>query len=198
VGGAFMGVSLYAGSIWNATFLVRVHGFTLTEVGTTIGPLRGLASLAGVICGGWLADRLGQRHAGWRLAAPGIACILVLPADLLFLLAGPIGASLVGLGIAQFCTSVHLGPVYAACMAAARPRMRATAAATFLFVANLVGQVIGPLVVGVLNDMLHAVYGDLAIRYSLIVGAICAALGGTALIGASRSLAIDSQRAGVA
>ena len=74
--------------------------------------------------------------------------------------------------------------------------MRATAAAVFLFVANLVGQVLGPLVVGFLNDALHAAYGDFAIRYSLIVGAICAAVAGAALIGASRTLADDSQRAG--
>jgi hypothetical protein len=92
-GGAFVGVSLYASLVWNPAFLVRVHDFSLTEVGNTIGPLRGLAGLGGVIFGGWLADRLGRRDAHWRLAVPGIACILVLPADLVFLLSGSIGWS---------------------------------------------------------------------------------------------------------
>ncbi len=196
VGGAFMGISLYASSVWNPMFLVRVHGFSLTEVGTAIGPLRGFAGLGGVLFGGWLADRLGRRDARWRLATPGIACVLVLPADLVFLLSGAIGTSLAGLAVAQFCTSMHLGPVYAACMGVARPRMRATAAALFLLIANLVGQVLGPLIVGYLNDVLNASYGDLAIRYSLIVGAVCAALGGAVLISASRSLDRDSRRAG--
>ena len=195
-GGAFMGISLYASLVWTPMFLVRVHHFSLTEVGATVGPLRGLAGLGGVLFGGWLADRLGRRDARWRLALPGIACLLVLPAELVFLLSGSIGTSLAGLGVAQFCTSMHLGPVYAACMGVARPQMRATAAALFLLIANLVGQVLGPLVVGFLNDTLSASYGELAIRYSLIVGAVCAALGGAALIGASRSLEADSRRAG--
>ncbi|OGT72206.1 MAG: hypothetical protein A3I78_08985 [Gammaproteobacteria bacterium RIFCSPLOWO2_02_FULL_56_15] len=195
-GGAFMGISLYASSVWNPMFLVRVHHFSLTEVGSTIGPLRGLAGLGGVVFGGWLADRLGRRDARWRLATPGIACLLVLPAEMVFLLSGSISTSLAGLGVAQFCTSMHLGPVYAACMGVARPQMRATAAALFLLIANLVGQVLGPLIVGFLNDVLSASYGDLAIRYSLIVGAVCAALGGAVLIGASHSLEADSHRAG--
>lgn len=196
VGGAFMGISLYASSVWTPMFLVRVHGLTLTEVGSAIGPLRGFAGLGGVLFGGWLADRLGRHDARWRLAVPGIACMLVLPADLVFLLSGAIGTSFVGLAIAQFCTSMHLGPVYAACMGVARPRMRATAAALFLLIANLVGQILGPLIVGYLNDLLNARYGGLAIRYSLIVGAVCAALGGATLISASRSLERDGRRAG--
>lgn len=195
-GGAFMGISLYASSVWNPMFLVRVHGLSLTEVGGVIGPLRGLAGLSGVLFGGWLAGRLGRRDPRWHLATPGIACLLVLPAELVFLLSGPIVLSLAGLAVAQFCTSMHLGPVYAACMGVARPRMRATAAALFLLIANLVGQVLGPLIVGYLNDVLHASYGDLAIRYSLIVGAVCAALGGAVLISASRTLERDSRRAG--
>lgn len=195
-GGAFMGISLYASSVWNPMFLVRVHGLSLTEVGGVIGPLRGLAGLGGVLFGGWLAGRLGRRDPRWHLATPGIACLLVLPAELVFLLSGPIVPSLAGLAVAQFCTSMHLGPVYAACMGVARPRMRATAAALFLLIANLVGQVLGPLIVGYLNDVLHASYGDLAIRYSLIVGAVCAALGGAVLISASRTLERDSRRAG--
>jgi MFS family permease len=195
-GGAFMGISLYASSVWNPMFLVRVHGLSLTEVGGVIGPLRGLAGLGGVLFGGWLAGRLGRRDPRWHLATPGIACLLVLPAELVFLLSGPIVLSLAGLAVAQFCTSMHLGPVYAACMGVARPRMRATAAALFLLIANLVGQVLGPLIVGYLNDVLHASYGDLAIRYSLIVGAVCAALGGAVLVSASRTLERDSRRAG--
>ena len=196
VGGAFMGISLYASAVWNPMFLVRVHGLSLTEVGSVIGPLRGLAGLGGVLFGGWLADRLGRRDARWRLAMPGIACVLVLPADLVFLLSGALGTSLAGLAVAQFCTSMHLGPVYAACMAVARARMRATAAALFLLIANFVGQILGPLIVGYLNDRLNASYGDLAIRYSLIIGAVCAALGGAVLISAARSLERDSRRAG--
>jgi MFS family permease len=194
-GGAFMGVSLYANIVWNSSFLVRVHGFNMAEIGSTLGPIRGLASALGVVVGGMLVSRLGARDARLRLIVPGIACILVLPAEILFLLPSDPTVSLIGLALATFLSAVHLGPVYAACMSLVPPGLRATACAVFLFVANLVGQIIGPLLVGALNDHWASLYGDLAIRYSMMVGASCATVAGLFLILAARHFIPDTRRA---
>ena len=185
-GGSFMGINLYASSTWHPMFLVRVHGFDLAQVGATLGPLRGFAGLLGGLLGGFLADRLGRKDERWRLWVPGLACVLILPLELVFLLSENVTLALVALGAAQLSASAHLGPVYAACMSAAKANMRTTAAAMFLLCANLVGQIFGPLSVGYLNDIWQARIGPTAIRYSLIVGAICAALGGIAFLFAAR------------
>jgi hypothetical protein len=41
------------------------------------------------------------------------------------------------------------------------------------FFANIVGQIVGPLGVGYLNDAMTSAFGDTAIRYSMVIGALC-------------------------
>ena len=193
-GGAAMGISLYANIVWNSSFLVRVHGFDMGQIGSTLGPIRGICSALGVLLGGWAVSKLGARNARYRLIIPGIACILVLPAEILFLLPSDVTTSLIGLGLATFFSAVHLGAGYAACVSLVPPGMRAMACAVFLFVANLVGQIAGPLLVGALNDHWASLYGDLAIRYSMMVGASCATVAGLFLILSSRHFIPDMRR----
>lgn len=188
VGGAFMGISLYASIVWNPSFLVRVHQFDLMQVSSTIGPMRGFSAVVGVLLAGWLADRLGRRDGRWRLWVPGIATALVFPADLVFLLSPHVPTSMVGLAFVNLFGAMHVGPLYAVCVSVAGAGLRATASAVFLFCGNLVGQVLGPLIVGSLNDHLQAQLGDLAIRYSMLAGAACALISGLILIHAARSL----------
>jgi MFS family permease len=195
LGGSFMGISLYAGQIWHPSFLVRVHHLSLAEVGASLGVLRGVLGLIGAMFGGFLADRLGRRDERWRLWVPGLACMMVLPAELVFLLVVNVPIALAGLGMTSFFAAMHFGPLYAAVQGIARPSMRATAAAIFLLFANLIGQITGPLVVGYLNDQMAAVYGDLAIRYSLIFGGLCAFAGGIGLVVAAARLSRDTARA---
>ena len=47
--------------------------------------------------------------------------------------------------------------------------MRAQASAILLFAINIIGSTLGPQLIGILNDQLHATYGDAAIRYSLLL-----------------------------
>lgn len=196
IGGALVGISLYASLIWNPSFFTRVRHFSLAETGLAIGLIKGLLGLAGALLGGVLTARLSRRDPCWFLWTPGIACILVLPAELVFLLSPDVTASLAAYGLANLCLSMHIGPVYAVCQNIAGPSMRATATAAFLLVANLVGQIFGPWIVGYFNDRWAAAYGDLAIRYSLIFGAACACLGGMLMVmgGISLRTALDTKR----
>lgn len=195
IGGSFMGISLYAGQIWHPTFLVRVHHMTLVQVGASIGTLRGILGLAGAVLGGFLADRLGRRDERWRLWVPGLACMMVLPGELVFLLVPNLTVALAGLGLTSFFAAMHFGPLYASVQGIAKPAMRATAAAVFLLFANLVGQITGPLMVGFLNDQWASAYGDLAIRYSLILGGACAFVGGIGIFAGAASLSRDTAKA---
>ncbi len=195
IGGSFMGISLYSAQIWHPTFLVRVHHLSLAEVGASIGVLRGILGLVGAMLGGFLADRLGRRDERWRLWVPGLACMMILPAELTFLLVPNLAVSLAGLGMTSLFAAMHFGPLYASVQSIARPAMRAMAAAVFLLFANLIGQITGPFVVGVLNDHWAAEYGDLAIRYSLIFGGICAFVGGAVMLVGASSLSRDTAKA---
>ena len=195
LGGAFMGISVYAAQVWFPTFLVRVHHLNMLQIGYSIGLVRGVAGLTGTIAGGLVTAWLAQFDDRWRLWIPGFACMLILPAQLLFLLSPSLPIALGGMLLGEFFFAVQIGPIYAACQVVARPAMRATATATFLFFANVFGQVIGPLTVGYLNDRWAAAYGPEAIRFSLIFGSACALLGGLFLVVGARSLTRDLARA---
>lgn len=195
LGGALVGIDLYAQIVWSPSFLARVHHLNQTQIGYNIGIFHGLAGLIGALLGGFLAERLGKINERWRLWVPGLACIMTLPATLLYLFGPTLNLSLIGLGLSSAFLTMHMGPVYAACHSVAKPAMRATATATFLFAANLIGQIIGPLVVGYLNDHWRQTYGDEAIRYSLVVGAVSVGLGGILMMIGSIRLPQDSARA---
>ena len=64
--------------------------------------------------------------------------------------------------------------------------MRALAISLLVLSSGLVGQAIGPLLIGVVNDQLRSEYGALAIRYSLLSMPVCAALAGLSFWGAGR------------
>jgi MFS family permease len=61
------------------------------------------------------------------------------------------------------------GPTYAMAQGVAKPHMRSMAAAIVIFMLNLVGAALGPLIVGVLNDFLEPRFGTEAVRYSLLI-----------------------------
>jgi len=194
VGLAFISGSVSAGA-WNATFLQRVHGLSLTDIGFVIGPVRGVTGIVGMILGGLIADRLGRRDDRWRVMTAGIACLLAGPAEMLFLLADPWPLVVLGLTLTSLLTTSAAGPVYAACMSVAKPGMRATSIAICMLMAGVAGQVIGPLVVGALNDALMHRLGPEGIRVSLLVTSACLLLGGLCFIRASKYLADDVRRA---
>ena len=56
-------------------------------------------------------------------------------------------------------------------------------------------QIVGPLLVGVLNDHLHASLGDSAVRYSLLLVAFCLAGASLAFFAAISCFRKDKQRA---
>jgi hypothetical protein len=58
----------------------------------------------------------------------------------------------------------------------ARPHMRAMASALIVFLLNLIGMGLGPLLVGGLNDLLEPALGLEAVRYSLMGAAVPHAL----------------------
>lgn len=195
ISGCFMGITIYANAVWSATFLVRVHHFTMLQVGSLAGPVRGGLGLVGVLLGGWLTVRLSRIDVRWRVWTPAAACLLFGPAEVLFLLGGSAAASLTGLALASLFNSAYAGPLYAACMNVVKPRMRALASATFLLFAGTMGQIVGPLAVGLLDDHLSGRFGELTIRYSMLVAAVCAVASGLMLWYSGAYMEDDARRA---
>jgi len=100
---------------------------------------------------------------------PAIACLLAGPAEALFLLGNSHAAWLGGFALSSFFMLIHQAPIYAAVVNIVGERRRALATAVVLLGASLIGDAVGPTMVGVINDLLAPRFGDEAIRYSLLI-----------------------------
>ncbi len=196
IGGSFIGIVTAINFTWAVTFLNRVHGLSLTEIGLTVGPIRGIVGAGSGIAGAIIAQRLGRRDERWGLWVPAIGTLLAAPAEMLFVLADSPWLSLVGLSLQSLFGGLCMPALYAVCLALSRIRMRTLASAIFLLFVNLIGQTFGPLLVGVGTDLLSAEHGAEAIRYSmLIVMPLCSVTAGICFLLASRSYVEGTGRA---
>lgn len=178
-GASFMGGSLYAWATWMTAMLVRVHGFSIVEVASIVTPLGGIAGALGIVGAGWFADRLGRRDPRWRLWVPALICLACVPGYAAFLLGDTSAVWISGLAAVFTLQAAYQGPTFAAVIAMAPPGMRAVSVSIVVLFTGLVGQIFGPLVVGMLNDGLAPSFGEGAIRYSLLVLPLCTLLGGS-------------------
>lgn len=194
-GASFMGANVWAGGSWSAAFVNRVHGLSVSDIAYITGPVRGILGMAGVLFAGLLANWLGQRNPRWRMLVPGLLCLAVVPSEALFLLADADALWIAGLGLTSFFTIAHQAPIFAAILSVAPVRMRATAVAAAILFTGIMGQVLGPLIVGILNDWLQPSLGDIAIRYSMTIIILTALIGGIFFLLGARSFEADARRA---
>ena len=191
---ALMAWPLFGTTAWGPAFMGRVHGLGSADIGLYFGAVYGVLGLCGTLTSGFVADYLGRRHESRKLLFPAITALLTGPAYLLFLLADSVWLALVGLGLIGFLTSGLLGPIWAIMQSVTKIRMRSTAAALFQLMTNLIGMGVGPALIGYLNDRFAPRYGDISIRYSMLVLAAAALISGIALLAASLFVSRDAAR----
>ncbi|MBM5810363.1 MAG: MFS transporter [Gammaproteobacteria bacterium] len=155
---------------WGPTFFARVHAWSWTEIGFTLGWIVLLGGCFGAFSGGWLADRLGARDQRWYARLPALELGLAVPFLAGYTLAPDASAAVWFLVPCYTLGAMYVGPMFAMVQGLAELRMRATAVAILLFFTNMVGLGLGPLAVGLLNDFVFGPqHGAQAIRYSMLV-----------------------------
>jgi MFS family permease len=184
----FMGLNAFAANFWIPAFLERVHGLSISSIASIVGPLKGIFGLAGVLIGGFMIDRLMRRRPHWRVTLPALACLLLAPIEVVFLLAEPQSLWMAAFAASAFLTLIHQGPLFALVMEVAPSRMRALAIATLVLFSGLLGQAAGPLIVGMATDALAPTVGPVAIRYSMLIIAVTAGLAGLMILLSGRHL----------
>jgi len=180
IGTAIQSLSGYAVINWGPAFLARVYGMSWSEIGAGLGWVIGIGGTFGALAGGRLADYMGRRDARWYMRLPALQCLLAVPFVVGFTILEEPSLALVSFIPFYTLTAMYVGPMFAMVQGLVELRMRATAAAIMLFITNMVGLGLGPLVVGLLNDhVFGAVYGVAGIRYSLLTVGL---LGGTSSV----------------
>jgi MFS family permease len=152
---ALHSVAWYAGSVFNAPFLIRSHGLTRTDAGFYLGVIAVVAGV-GTFAGGVAADRLSSRNNDrrWYLWVPGIATLAMVPFHWVTYLHPSMSVAFPAFSVMMLLAAVFFGPSFAMTQALAPLRMRSVATSLLLFVQTLIGFGLGPWMVGQLSDWL--------------------------------------------
>jgi len=180
---------------WAAPFMERIHGLSPGEFGVRLGLVVGIFGALGSLGSGFLTDALARRDERWLAWIAALGCIGVVPFLAGFALCPTPGLALLLFIPANIFNQFYAAPSYALTQGLARLRMRAMASAMILFSINLIGLGVGPLLIGVANDLLAESYGAEAIRYSLAFLGLFNLWGAAHSIQAARHLRTDLARA---
>ncbi|MEO6255342.1 MAG: MFS transporter [Sphingomicrobium sp.] len=177
----------YGLALWTPSVLMRSYGLDLVGTAHFFASLLLIGGTAGVLLGGFLADRLGTGDRRWYAWLPAIAWLVTAPLFALGLSVPSLAVAWPLLLIPNALNILWLGPVTTAVQHLVPAHMRATASASFLLINNLIGIGIGPLLFGRISDILKASYGVESLRYAAIgCTAFYLVAGGLMLLAARR------------
>jgi MFS transporter, Spinster family, sphingosine-1-phosphate transporter len=160
----------YGLAFWLPSLLQRSFGLTLVEAAWFFGLVLLIGGVAGMLLGGWIGDRLGGRDRAWFAWVPGAAFLIGAPLFALGIMSGSVMLAFALFILPQALVYVWLGPVLSAVQHLVPPPARATASALFLLINNLIGLGGGIYALGQVSTLLTPVYGDEALRYSMLLG----------------------------
>jgi MFS family permease len=151
-----LGMAVYAYLFWSPVFLQRVHAWSPAQTGLALGIVTLIPGCIGMYVGGSFTDRwlgAGIRHAALKVAAigSGVGGTFYVVG---FLVPDAPGLSVILLGLGLGFTAMPTGSCYAALQSILPNQVRGQAVALFLFLLNLGGLTLGPLLPGVFNDYL--------------------------------------------
>lgn len=181
----------YAQLTWNAPFLMRAYHLSVGEVSKTYGGMTALATLGSILIGGFFADIMARNNARWPFWLLAIAFGFSLPAGLVTYLTHSYGLVLALILPTAALASLWVGPAYALVQNLSGAKLRATGAAIFMLMANLVGLGLGPSAVGFLSDLLQPRFGADSLRYALILATLTAIPATIHFLLATRSVEAD-------
>lgn len=195
LGAALVTISFYAHVVWSTTFMLRVHGMSVAESAALLGPIRGIAGLTGALTGGLLLARLLRHDERWRIWLPAICFTIVGLSQYIFLFASSIPLVALGAAIDSMAASMMV-PLLSLLLIQVMPTpIRSFGMALYILSIAILGQIIGPLGVGWLNDQFATIWQEEAIRYSMAITALVGVIAGPIMLRAGRFLHDDTAKA---
>jgi len=173
MGAALVALVGYGLAGFQAPMAQRIAGIGPGEFALTFGVPLSLVAALGTFLGGWLTERLSARHHAAVAVIPGIGLLLAIPLyitgfyqmDHASLVTAADGQThveghwpaLIAWGLGSMCHYAYLGAQYTIGQGVVTARSRASAIAIMLVLVALIGNGIGPQVVGLLSDtFMHA------------------------------------------
>jgi MFS family permease len=166
---ALANLTLYALLTWAPSVALRSFALDTATVGLVMGVLGGGATAISIIGTGWLSDRLHAMSASapiYMVAGCTLVLALLLP---VCFFAPNFTVFVVAFTLCYAVGATYSAPCIAAVQEAAPPDLKAMSSAILLMLGTLAGLGLGPLLIGIISDLLLPAYGDESLRYSLLV-----------------------------
>lgn len=162
-------IGAYALDTWTPAFLIRSYHLTPSQVGLLFGLVAAVPSIIGMIAGGFLNEWWTKRDKRASVWIVFISFSVAAPLGIATFLAPNLYLAVAALLVFKFVGAANIGSSYTLVQGLAGPKLRATAAAIYMAVVNLIALSIGPGVAGLLSDFLAPTFGDESLRWSLAI-----------------------------
>lgn len=145
------GVS-YSVVIWTTSFLVRVHGLSVSQGAISTGIGFGLCATIGSLVIGPIADRFSKGNQRKLALIPLVATLVAFLGGMVMVLGDTLGVALAGLAVLALMTAFFASTGYSLIISLADPRYRGTTLALAKLSFTLLGDGPIPLLTGTLSD----------------------------------------------
>ncbi len=187
VGGALVTFAANGLIAWAPSFMQRVHGMTVTQVGRTFGLWALAGSSLGALFGGRMGDALMRRWVGGRVLASGVGFVLGGPVCAALLLVNRPSLFVPLLFATFFLYTWYNGPLASVVLDVVPPAVRASVLGAFVLFSHLAGDALAPPLIGTISDRV-------GLRAAMLVLPAAGALGGLVTLGALRTVGRDMAR----
>lgn len=181
-------------AVFFISFIIRRYGLSVSDAGGMYSVVATISALVGTLFGTTIVNRMVAKDERWSCWLPAAAMLAAWPIYELVMIVQSLHLVLVLQAMAGTILIGAAPPMFNAIHIVCGSKRRATAVALMFFFINLIGQGLGPVLVGALSDWLavgesspDSIAGALMIVYVLF------APGAFFLLRASRSLLADRE-----
>jgi MFS family permease len=171
---ALVGYGLFG---FQAPMMQRLHGMPPGEFALKYGVPLSLVSAVGTFMGGFLTEKLSGRSPTAVAWIPAVGLFIAIPLYIyaFYLPVEQQGLQLVVWGLGAACHYAYIGAQYTIGQGVVSQRSRASAIAILLFLIALIGNGLGPQIVGILSDLFMHMQIDAQGMADTLTNEICRA-----------------------
>jgi MFS family permease len=169
-GAAFSSMVGYGLLYWMPTYLARSMDMSLVDRSWFLAGVLFFGGVAGMILGGYLADRFGGKSKGAYALIPAIAFLISAPLYVIGVLTTDTTLAFFIFLVPQALGLVWLGPIITAVQHLGPANSRTMISALFLLINNLIGIAVGTWFFGAASEALKPQFGEESIKIAFIIG----------------------------
>lgn len=168
-GSALVSFAIFGFNLWMVDFLVRTHELSYAQLTVPLALGIGVGGAIGTVAGGAICDKWVRKDFSYYFSFLALVHTLSVP---LYVFALWTSSSTLCFIVLFFVFMLHssvAGPCYALVQNLSPLKMRAFAAAFYLFVLSAIGQGFGPVYIGGMSDLLAGTMGEAdGLQFALI------------------------------